>query len=90
MDIYTTQLITLDMNNTFKIKLNKEHYVFDHNVVSGQEILEAGGLDPNNYTLRLRRTGQAAPESIALTDNVDLSEPGIEQFIAIPKDTTEG
>jgi len=78
------------MARGYKVKVNGEHFVFDEPRVTGREVLEKAGLTPpENYTLRLKAAGER-PRKVGLDDEVDLRQPGVEKFKALPCDQTEG
>ena len=57
---------------------------------TGREILTLAGLLPaENYTLRMKMAGEK-PRKVGLDEKVDLRQPGVEKFKALPRDQTEG
>jgi hypothetical protein len=68
--------------DTKKIELRKQ-------IVTGREILEAAGKKPERFQLNQKLRGGMV-KKIGLEDRVDLAEPGIERFMTIPLDQTEG
>lgn len=74
----------------YKIKVNGEPFVIHDRHITGREVLELAGLTPpKDYTLRVKVAGQR-PQKVDLNDKVDLRQPGIEKFKALPRDQTEG
>jgi hypothetical protein len=74
----------------YKIKVNGEAFVVHDRFVTGREVLVLAGLTPpNDYTLRVKVAGQR-PQKVDLNEKVDLRQPGIEKFKALPRDQTEG
>ena len=74
----------------YRIKINGTAYVLFDPVPTGREVLTLAGLLPvENYTLRVKAAG-SKPEKVGLDDNVDLRQPGVEKFKALPRDQTEG
>ena len=74
----------------YKIKVNGEPFVVHDRFVTGREVLELAGLTPpKDYTLRVKVAGQRA-QKVDLNEKVDLRQPGIEKFKALPRDQTEG
>lgn len=74
----------------YRIRVNNEPFVFDEPKPTGREILiKAGLVPPENYTLRVKMAGQK-PRKVELDERVDLRQPGIEKFKALPRDQTEG
>jgi hypothetical protein len=74
----------------YKVKINGELFVILSRTITGREILEIAGLvPPEKYTLRVKISGER-PRKVGLDDEIDLTEPGIEKFKALPRDQTEG
>ncbi len=74
----------------YLIRVNGIGFTVHNSYISGSEVLTLAGLvPPETYTLRVKKIGQR-PEKVGLDDVVDLRNPGIEKFKALPKDQTEG
>lgn len=74
----------------YRIKVNGIAIVMHDPNPTGREILtEAALKPPENYTLRVKRSGER-PVKVGLDDHVDLRHPGVEKFKALPRDQTEG
>ncbi len=74
----------------YRIRINGEQYVISDANPTGQEILTlAGLLPPKNYTLRVKVAGKP-PQKVGLDEEIDLRQPGVEKFKALPRDQTEG
>lgn len=74
----------------YKIKVNGDPFIVHDRYITGREVLELAGLTPpKNYTLRVKVAGQR-PQKVELNEKVDLRQPGIEKFKALPRDQTEG
>lgn len=74
----------------YKVKINGDLFVICSECVTGRAILEIAGLiPPERYSLRVKLAGQR-PKRIELDEKVDLTQPGIEKFKALPRDQTEG
>ena len=74
----------------YKIRVDREKYDVDAPSMTGRGILELAGKTPvERYLLNQRmKGGQVAP--VGLDQVVDFTEPGIERFMTLPKDQTEG
>jgi len=80
----------LSKPRTFKIEIDKKHYETQNPKPTGAELLTlAGKTPPEQFALYLRVKGNQ-PERIGLADHVDLTEPGVERFVTLPLDQTEG
>jgi Multiubiquitin len=74
----------------YRIRVDKTVIVVDGPTITGREILaKAGRVPPEKYHLDQKMRGGSVKQ-IGLTDVVDLTTPGIERFLTIPLDQTEG
>lgn len=74
----------------YRIKINGEVYVVQDPNPTGRAILTLAGLLPaKDYTLRVKVAVQP-PRKVELDEKVDLRQPGVEKFKALPRDQTEG
>lgn len=74
----------------YRVRVDKKHYTFDKGVVTGREILEkAAKTPPGRYRLDQKLKG-GETKKVGLDEEVDLTTPGIERFITLPLDQTEG
>ena len=74
----------------YRIKIDRDKYVVDVECMSGREILKlASKTPPEQYQLRQKIRGGKVIK-VGLDDKVDFTEPGIEKFMTIPLDQTEG
>lgn len=78
------------LSRGYRIRVNGESIVVEKPLVTGREVLTLAGLLPaENYTLRLKFSGQK-PRKVELDETVDLRHPGVEKFKALPRDQNEG
>jgi hypothetical protein len=74
----------------YRIRIDKQHFVVDHAVVTGRELLTiAGNVPPERFEIFQKLHG-GQMKKIGLDEQVDLSQPGIERFQTIPLEATEG
>ena len=74
----------------FKIQIDKKHYEVFGPFISGRELLEKAGKTPTeDYAIYLKVKGDQ-PKRIDLDEKVDLSKPGVEKFVTLPLDQTDG
>lgn len=74
----------------YQIKVDREKYKIEVDSMKGSEILELAGKKPfNKYQLNQKlRGGQV--KKIGYDEVVDFTTPGIERFMTIPLDQTDG
>lgn len=81
---------TVPENARYLIRVDKSQYVVDTNGISGRDILLlAKKTPPEQYRLDMKLHG-GATRKVELTDVVDLATPGLERFMTLPLDQTEG
>lgn len=74
----------------YRIKVDRQKYVVDEECLTGKEILQlAGKTPPEQFQLRQKIRGGEVIK-IGQDDKVDFTKPGIEKFMTIPLDQTEG
>ena len=77
-------------NKKYRIKVDRQKYVVDEECLIGKEILKlAGKTPPEQFQLRQKIRGGNVTK-IGLDEKVDFTKPGIEKFMTIPLDQTEG
>jgi hypothetical protein len=74
----------------YRIKVDKEKYTVIVPSMTGREILVLAGKNPpERYQLNQKfRGGHVEP--IRLDQVVDFTQPGVEKFMTVPLDQTEG
>ena len=87
---YSKNNISVPKGKSYQIRIDKEKFIVDVPEITGKQLLELAGKVPTNrYALYQQlRSGQTLKiEEITV---VDLCEPGVERFMTIPLDSTEG
>jgi hypothetical protein len=73
----------------YKIRVDKQEYTVPTDTMTGRDILTlAGKTPPERYILRQKIKGQVI--RVELNDVVDFKAPGVERFMTIPNEVTEG
>lgn len=73
----------------YKFRVDKTEVAVTQEKITGAEILTlAGKTPPQNFILQQKIKSQVV--RIGLNDVVDLTEPGVERFMTIPNEVTEG
>lgn len=74
---------------SFQIKVDKVSYTWNDLTINGQQIFNLIGKSPNqNNLVQKLKNNQVNP--VGLTEEIDLTQKGIEKFVTIPSDATEG
>lgn len=74
----------------YRIKIDREKYVVDVECLTGREILELAGKKPAEQFQLRQKFRKGHVEKIGLDEKVDFTRRGIEKFVTIPLDQTEG
>lgn len=72
----------------YLIKINRDKYEVDKEVVTGSDVLELVKKDPETH--RLRMFSKGGKKVIKPSEEIDLTQCGVERFIVEPLDCTEG
>lgn len=74
----------------YRIRIDREHFVVLEPSLTGRELLTlAGKSPPERYKIFQKlRGGQLDP--IELEEKADFTRPGVERFVTLPLDQTEG
>ena len=74
----------------YRIRIDRQYYVVAAPSLTGRELLQlAGKTPPEQYMLSQKLHG-GQTKRIALDARVDFTTPGVERFMTLPLDQTEG
>ena len=73
----------------YRIRIDKQFYVVTQLTMRGVQILELADKTPELYNLYERGTG-SQPRLVAPNETVSFIKPGVERFLTIPRDPTDG
>lgn len=74
----------------YKIRIDREKYLVDDECITGKELLElAGKLPIEKFQINQKLRGGLV-KKIGYNEKVDLTTYGIERFMTLPLDQTEG
>jgi hypothetical protein len=74
----------------YRIRVDREKFTVEVPEMTGRQILElAKKLPPENWLLNQKMKGGQV-RAIGLNEVVDFTLPGVERFMTLPKDQTEG
>jgi hypothetical protein len=74
----------------FRIRVNKDVFVIEGPKTTGRKILELSKHTPVEQWRLDQRFRGGATKKIELNETVDLRAPGVERFMTLPLDQTEG
>ncbi|WP_439571502.1 multiubiquitin domain-containing protein [Sphingomonas sp.] len=74
----------------YVIHIDKKEYELSDPTPTGAQLLRLAGKTPvDQFAIYLRQAGQQ-PRRIPLKEHVDLRTHGVERFVTLPLDQTEG
>lgn len=89
IEAYTKEGKFVPLDHDYKIRVDKAHYTVQTSTMKGRDILIlAGKTPPERYILQQKIKDQIV--RIGLDEVVDFTAPGIERFMTIPNEVTEG
>lgn len=75
---------------SYRIRVDKERYVVKVGEMTGRQILELAGKNPPERFRLDQKLHGGQTKKIELTEVVDFTTPGVERFMTLPLDQTEG
>jgi hypothetical protein len=75
---------------TYRIQIDKPFYEVTNPTPTGRELLKIAGKNPPEQFAIYLKHGGPQPQRIGLEEKVDLRKPGVERFVTLPLDQTEG
>lgn len=77
-------------NIHFRIRIDKDQYVVDVPEMTGRQLLKLAGKTPPEQYAIFQRIKGGQTQKIELDQMVDFRTPGLERFMTLPLDQTEG
>jgi hypothetical protein len=74
----------------YRIRVDRERFVVNTAEMTGRQILELAGRCPPEQWILSQKLHGGDVVTIALDRVVDFRAPGVERFMTLPKDQTEG
>ena len=74
----------------YRIRIDRERFVVEVPEMTGREILQLAGRCPPEAWMLSQRFCGGKVVPVELDDVVDFRAPGVERFMTLPKDQTEG
>ena len=72
------------------VQIDKDYFKAPSPRMTGRELLQLADKKPAEDFAIYRKIKGSQPERIGLDEKVDLSRPGVERFLTLPLDQTEG
>lgn len=90
LEAYSKEGKPVPKGKKYRIKIDREVFVVEKECMTGRELLVLAGKNPpEKYQLNQKLKGGKV-EPIGLNDTVCFTNPGIEKFMTLPLDQTEG
>ena len=74
----------------YRLRVDRVHFVVADPKITGREILTLAGKVPTERFLLSQKFAGGRAEKVDLNETIDLRKPGVERFMTVPKDQTEG
>lgn len=74
----------------FRIRIDKDKYDVNVHAMTGRQLLALAGKNPPEGYSIFQKINGGQTKKIELDQTVDFRTPGIERFMTIPLDQTEG
>lgn len=72
------------------IRVDKTKITVEVTTMKGRQILERAGKTPAEQYKLTQKMHDGSAKTIGLDDEVDFTEPGVERFMTLKRDQTEG
>lgn len=90
LEAYSKEGKPVPKEKKYRIKIDREVYVVEKECMTGRELLALAGKNPpEKYQLNMKLNGGKV-EPISLDEKVCFTKPGVEKFMTLPLDQTEG
>ena len=74
----------------YRIRIDKERFVVEVSGMTGRELLVLAGRHPPEQWMITEKLRGGEVKKIGLNERVDFTRPGVERFMTLPLDQTEG
>lgn len=81
LETYTKSGTSVPVGKRYKVRIDNEYFIFDHHIITGAEILEKVGKKHVECHTVYQKFKDCDFEKIDLKEKVNLSKPGIENFV---------
>lgn len=90
LEVYSARNENAPRASQYRIRVDKNVYIVSGPLIKGRKILEISNHTPPDYWRLDQRFRGGATKKIELNEEVDLTAPGLERFMTLPLDQTEG
>jgi len=84
VESYTKEGKKPPIGKKYRVKIDGHHYIFDHHVVTGRELLAKAGITPVECFWLYQNLKNYGFEKIDHAEQVDLTKGGVEHFVVKP------
>lgn len=74
----------------YKIRIDKTHHEVATGAMTGRQLLELAGKIPAEQYMISEKLNGGQANKIGLNETADFTKPGVERFMTLPLDQTEG
>jgi multiubiquitin len=74
----------------YRIRIDKERFVVEVPSMTGRELLVLAGKSPPEQWMIMQKVRGGEVKKIGLDERADFTTPGVERFMTLPLDQTEG
>lgn len=74
----------------YRIRIDRERYVVEVPSMTGRELLRLAGKTPPEQWMITQKLRSGEVKKISLDETADFTTPGVERFMTLPLDQTEG
>lgn len=74
----------------YRITIDKAQYVVKKSSMTGRELLQLAGKTPVERFMISMKLHGGQVKRVGLDESVDFTTPGLEKFLTLPLDQTEG
>jgi hypothetical protein len=74
----------------YRIRIDRQYYIVAAPSLTARELLQLAGKTPSEQYMLSQKLRGGETKRIALDARVDFTTPGVERFMTLPLDQTEG
>lgn len=84
LELYSKEGKKPPAKKKYKVKIEKEYYIFEEEIVTGREIMERAAITPIECFWLYQKLKDCDFEKIDPSEKIDLTKKGIEHFVLKP------